>query len=712
LESQGRGKLDGGIAVVLRDRLVLGGALIILLSGCALFFAAESLAASKSGKPRLLTVDDYFAIGQVGDPRVSPDGRWIAYTVASGDLDEDETKTRIWMVPAAGGDAIPLSAEYGDSSSPRWSPDGKYLGFLSARGGEDGQDAQTQVWTLFREGGEAVQRTDTVQDVDSFAWSPDGKRMVLVLRDPKPEQLEAKAAAEKGEVYEEKTPPPWVVTRQQFKRDYVGYLDRRRTHLYVLDLASEETRQITSGDFDDSEPAWSPDGTRIAFVSNRTDDPDANYNTDIWVVAADNEDRGARLVQVTTNPGPDATPSWSPDGQRIAHNSITETDAVLYGTNHLAVSSAAGGDSKLLTRELDRMIFAPRFSARDDSIHFLLEDSGELNLARISPSGGAAERLISGPRSVTAFHQGPSGAIAALISEPHFPAEVFLFDNAAPERRSHVNDELMASLRLGEVEEIRFNSKDGTEIETFVVKPPGFSKRRRYPGILNIHGGPQAQYDFGFNFEAQLYAANGYAVVLPNPRGSTGYGQDFCLAIWQAWGESDYEDVMAAVDAAVEKGWVDPDQLAVTGWSYGGMLTNHVITKTDRFEAAATGASATLYVVNFGHDHYQRWWIQELGPPWKPESREHYERMSPFNQVEKVVTPTLILGGEKDWNVPIINSEQLYLALKLRGVPTELVVYPDEFHGIDTPTHLKDLYERHLAWFGRYPEGEGKAKAR
>jgi len=687
-------------------RIALGIAALFLLCGSSALTPTDSSAASKPSKPQLVTVDDYFRLGEVEDPRISPDGRWIAYTVTTQDLEADESSSRIWMVPAAGGDPIPLSAEGEDTSSPRWSSDGKYLGFLSSR-----NEGKTQVWTLYREGGEAVKRTDTAQGVESFGWSPDGKKLLLVMRDPKPEELEAKQAEEKGETFEEKTPPPWVVTRQQFKMDYVGYLDSRRTHLYVFDLATEVIKQITSGDFDDSEPAWSADGTRIAFVSNRTADPDDNYDTNIWVVAADNGDLGARPLQITTNPGPDGTPSWNPDGSQIAHTSNTETDAALYGTNHLAVSSAAGGESRLLTQQLDRMIFSPRFSRSDDSIYFLLEDSGEQNLARVSASGGAVERLVSGPRVVGALDQGSSGEFAVLVSEPHFPAEVFLYADGKIERRSHVNDAVLASLRLGSVEEIRYASKDGTEIEAFVVEPPDFSSRRRYPGILRIHGGPQAQYDFSFHFEAQLYASNGYVVVMPNPRGSTGYGQDFCLAIWQAWGEPDFDDVMGAVDYIVEKRWADPDKLAVTGWSYGGMLTNHVITKTNRFKAAATGASATLYVVNFGHDQYQRWWRYELGLPWKPESRQLYDQLSPFNRVENVTTPTLILGGKEDWNVPIINSEQLFFALKLLGVPTELVVYPDEFHGIDTPSHAKDLYERYLVWFGRYLKGEQTAKA-
>jgi dipeptidyl aminopeptidase/acylaminoacyl peptidase len=250
------------------------------------------------------------------------------------------------------------------------------------------------------------------------------------------------------------------------------------------------------------------------------------------------------------------------------------------------------------------------------------------------------------------------------------------------------------------VVETQFTSQDGTAIEGFIIKPPGFRKGKRYPAILNIHGGPMSQYDFGFEVESQLLAANGYVVVLPNPRGSTGFGQAFCLAIWKDWGGPDFHDVMAAVDDAVNRGWADDTRLGVMGWSYGGILTNHVITQTNRFKAASTGASEVLYVVNYGHDQYLRWWEQEFGFPWEPEARAALEAISPFNKVENITTPTLVLGGEEDWNVPIINSEQLYLALKRLGVETQLVVYPGEYHGIDTPSHIQDLYQRYLDWFG------------
>ncbi len=657
-----------------------------------------SLSAQEQTKKRSIEIDDLFKLKRVGEPEISPDGKWVAYTVASTDLKKDKSETRIWIVPALGGDALPMTGEGYSASRPQWSPDGKYLSFLAAR-----NEGKTQVWVLDRRGGEAQQLTDIPQGVSGYEWSPDGKKILLVLRDPKPEDLEKDEEKKKT-----KKPEPWVIDRLQFKRDRTGYLDNRHSHLYVYTPGEKEPIQITSGNYDESQPAWSPDGKLVAFVSNRTDNPDGNNNTDIWVVSAENTDRGQTLLQVTKNPGTDRSPAWSPDGRFLAYVTTTEPEIIWYATDHLAVVSAEGGEPRLLTQSLDRNVSSPRFSPDGKFIYFLLEDSAERHLARIANDGTDLTRPVSGQRSVRSYALGKDGLPAVLLSDPHLPGEIFVLNKGDLKQITTTNDECISSLALAEIENIHFKSQDGTAVEGFIFKPPDFNPALRYPTLLRIHGGPVSQFDFSFNFEAQLFAANGYLVVLVNPRGSSGYGQKFSLGIWQSWGVKDFEDVMAGVDHAVAQSYADPERLGVGGWSYGGILTNYVITKTDRFKAAITGASEVLYVANYGHDHYQLQWEKELGLPW--ENRETWERLSPFNSVENIVTPTLIMGGEKDWNVPILNSEQLYQVLRRLGRTTQLVVYPGESHGIRRPSFQKDRYERYLAWYGKYVKGEADRK--
>jgi len=631
---------------------------------------------------RWLTPQDLFEIKQVGSARISPDGDWVAYTVRETNLEEDESETRLWMTSTATGEVLPMSGVGSSVSEPRWSPDGNYLTFIASR-----NEGESQVWSLNRRGGEAVQLTEIEQGVNGYRWSPDGQRLLLLIRDPEEE-------AEDGQ---DDKPEPWVIDRLQFKRDNTGYLDNRRTHLYVQDLASGEVNQLTSGNYDDSQPAWSPDNKQITFVSNRTEEPDANSNTDIWVVSADNPDAASTLLQVTTNPGSDSAPAWSPDGRTIAYVTVTEPDIIWYATGHLAISPATGGPARVLTSRLDRNVSSPRYSPDGDAILFILEDSGERHLASIDESGENFYRRISGQISLRGYSMNDEGQVSALIGESHQPIEVFYQDDNRLRQLTFVNQPMLDSLNLAVVENIQFDSADGTEIEGFVFKPPGFNENIKYPTLLRIHGGPVSQYDFNFNFEAQLFAANGYVVVTTNPRGSSGYGQDFSLGIWQAWGGKDFEDVMAGVDYVIEQGYADPARLGVGGWSYGGILTNYVITKTERFSGAISGASEVLFRSNYGHDHYQRQWEAELGLPW--ENAEAWERISPFNDVAKITTPTLIMGGAEDWNVPILNSEQLYQALKRLGRETQLVVYPGESHGIRKPTFQIDRLNRYLAWY-------------
>jgi dipeptidyl aminopeptidase/acylaminoacyl peptidase len=650
--------------------------------------------------PRAITIDDYFQIRDVAQPELSPDGQWVAYTVRTKMLKEDKNEQRLWMISTHGGDPLPMTAEGVSSSHPRWSPDGKYLAFLSSR-----NEGKSQVWLLNRLGGEALRLTETVQGVNDFEWSPDSSRLVLILRDPKPE--DAEKDKDKPAPAKPKTQPPWVIDRLQFKRDTVGYLDRHREHLYVFDVASKKITQITSGDFDDSQPAWSPDGKLLAFTSNRSQpDPDATNDSNIWVVAADNTDKGAHLTQVTTNPGSDNQPAWSPDGKWIAYVTQIDPHLFYYATQNLAVSPASGGQAKVLTLSFDRSVRRPRFSSDGRFIYFTAEDDGTVNLCRIAATGGEVARPIGGRISVSTFSLGKDGSVAAQIGVSERPDEIYFLAAGAkePTRLTKTNDALISQLKVLPGEYVQFKSKDGTQVSGYLYKPSDYTPGKKVPTLLNPHGGPVGQYTASFDHLVQLYAANGYAVLRPNPRGSSGYGEKFCTAIYADWGNKDFQDDMAMVDYALAQGIADPDKLGVGGWSYGGISTDFIIAQTTRFKGAISGAGVALITSFYGHDHYQRDYEIELGYPW--EHQAVWDKISPFYKVKNITTPTLFMGGEIDSNVPVLGSEQMYQALKALGRTTELVVYPGEYHGFTVPSHIKDRLERYMAWYAHYVKGD------
>jgi len=641
----------------------------------------------------------------VGAVTLSPDGQTVAFTVTTTELDKERSWTQVWSVPHAGGPASPMTRAGSAAGAPAFSPDGRWLTFTASRSDEEGgsaeaEEATSQVWALDLRGGEARQLTKVPQGVAGYEWSPDGSRLALLIRDQDPEKVDS------TRTWTSERPRPWVVDRLQFKRDGAGYLNRLRTHLYVWDLESETLTQLTQGDFDHSQPAWSPDGHSLAFVSNRTDEPDSNANSDVWVVPSEAAPGAAPPSprRITDNPGSDGNPAWSPDGRWIAHTTGVEPDLIWYATTHLAVVSAEGGAARVLTRSLDRNVSQPRFSDDGSAITVVVEDSAERHLAQVDVQTGAVSRITVGGVSIRGYDRA-RGRTAVLASEPHLPTEVFALEEGGRRRAlSAVNDAWLSELQLGAVRNVQFDNPSGVEIEGFITTPPDYTPGQRYPLLLRIHGGPVSQYDHAFNFESQLFAAGGYVVLNTNPRGSSGYGQEFSRALWANWGVPDFEDVMAGVDFAIEEGYADPERLGVGGWSYGGILTNYVITKSTRFKAAVTGASEVLFRANYGHDHYQRQWEAELGLPW--ENAEAWERISPFNDVGNVTTPTLVMGGEQDWNVPIQNSEQLYQALRRRGIETQLVVYPGQGHGLRVPSYQKDRYERYLAWYDRFLKPE------
>jgi len=637
---------------------------------------------------RPIEVDDYFALQSVGSPVVSPEGKWVAYTVGAQDLEKDNRTTRVWMVPITGGEPLPMTSKGSSAWGPDWSPDGKHMSFVAF----SKESNSSQVFMLDLRGGERVQMTNVDGGVEDYQWSPDGTQLALIIRDQE---------AEKG-------PGPWVIDRLKFKEDYVGYLNRLRGHLYVFDIDTQAVTQITSGDYEDYSPAWSPDGSKIAFVSNRTAEPDASSNSDIWLVDSGTGYDQQDPVRVTTNPGSDGSPIWHPDGERIGYI-MAYTDRadvpISYLQSKVAIIRVGDDEPVLLTTEvLDRKAYDPHFSPDGSHIYVMLEDNGQVQLASVSVDDGTLNRPVTGQVRVEAIAVAPDGGVVVAMSKPRLPGDLFVLDAESsepqPRRLTDVNGELLSSIWLSDVEELRFPTLDGTEIQTFVYKPESFNPRKKYPAILWLHGGQESQYDYGFNFRVQLFAANGYVVVMPNVRGSGGRGLDFALSLNKAYGTHDAEDVIVATDYVIEQGYVDPDRLGIGGWSSGGTLTNVVITKTDRFAGAVSGASVGWYTSTYGHDPYALWWHTEFGPPWK--NRDLWDSVSPFMDVENITTPTLFIGGEKDWNQPIIHSEQMYQAMKHLGREASLVVYPDAYHGIRRPVYQKDLLERFVDWFDKY----------
>jgi dipeptidyl aminopeptidase/acylaminoacyl peptidase len=665
------------------------------------FCLVPSLLAQTPAK-RPIALDDMYRMQQVANPQVSPDGKWIAYTVTSIDREADKRRTAIWMVNWDGTQDVRLT--YGDASasSPRWSPDGKYLAFLSAR--EEG--GKTQVWLLDRRGGDAHALTDIKQDLSGFAWSPDAKKLVLEMSASEDEETDGDGAA-KSLSKTSKAPKPIVIDRYHFKDDVDGYVTAAsRVHLYLFDIDSKKLDALTSDkNFEDSDPVWSPDSTKIAYVSNHSEDPDQNSTSSIFVVEAR---PGATPHEIASAYAPGGQHlAWSPDGKLIAYLVGFEPKYNAYNQDRLSVVASDGGTPRALTDKLDRGIISPEFTTDGSSITFLYEDDRQEYAAKVPIAGGAVEKL-SGPDFVIHQRSSAAGHTAVSAANDTVAPEISALEEGKFRKLTAHNDALLSEIQLGTVEDISFKSKDGTEIHGMIVKPPSFEAGKKYPTLLWIHGGPNGQDDHSLQFtiyplqlERQLFAARGYVVLAINYRGSNGRGADFTRSIYADWGNKEVADLLAGVDYAVASGISDPNRLGVGGWSYGGILTDYLIASDPRFKVAISGAGSANQLSMYGSDQYVLQYNNEIGPPWK--NQDIWLKVSyPFFHADRIHTPTLFMGGQSDFNVPIIGGEQMYQSLRTLGVRTELVIYPGQFHLFTRPSYIHDRMERYVAWLDKY----------
>jgi dipeptidyl aminopeptidase/acylaminoacyl peptidase len=658
-----------------------------------------SLFAQTARRP--MKLDDLTRFRNVGDPQISPDGKWVAYVVGTTDAKEDKSNSHIWMVGIDGSNDRQITFSQESESSPRWSPDGKYLSFTSSR---PGKARGNQVWLLDRNGGEAMQLTELKGRLQGHEWSPDSKRLALVIGDPDPES-EPGPSPQPGATATPRVPKPIVIDRYRYKQDGQGYLlSGRHTYIYLFDIATKKLERLTKSKWDESSPAWSPDGTRIAFMSNHSDDPDRDPSAQLYVVDAKAESAEKQLTPATTRAGR-SRPEWSPDGKWIAFLEGEERKYGAYGMDRLALVPADGSSAPVLfkaTEDLDRGVSSPRFSADGKSIRFLVADDRSVYPMKANLSGGPAERLLSPPVVIGNWNTVADRTVVMSGGDSKVN-EVYVWEQNGLRQLTQQNDSLLAELELGATEEVSFKSKDGTQVNGLLTYPVGYAKGARVPLLLRIHGGPNSQDQHSFSVERQMFAANGYAVLAVNYRGSAGRGQKFSRSIFADWGNYEVQDLLAGVDHVIAMGVADPEKLGVGGWSYGGILTDYLIATDNRFKGATSGAGTAFTVAFYGTDQYIIQYDYEIGPPWNPKAWETYVKISyPFLHADRIQTPTLFLGGERDFNVPVQGSQQMYQALRSLGIETQLIIYPNENHGIQRPSYQRDRMERYLAWYEKY----------
>lgn len=692
----------------MRSRATLGGAARArTILALALLLAAQSsfILAQSNSDGKTLASESLWKWQFVGDPQVSPDGSKIAYVHITVDEDKDNYRSSIWLADAGTGRLKQITLGDARDTSPRWSPDGTRLAFLSNRRG-----SPAQIYVLSMDGGEARQITKIKNGASSIDWSPDGRFIAFNSRVSPPDE----GQADKKDAGKERAPKERVVTRLTYRVDGGGYLPEGFTHIFVVSSEGGEAKQVTRGDFNHNAPNYSPDGRSIAFSAIRK--PDSDYelgDSEIYVVSPE----GGEPKPLTNRRGPDDSPVWSPDGRLIAY---TGNDEKLqsYTVTRLYVMNADGSGKRELTAQYDRSVAdgvgadvgAPfggggsrlMWSPDGKRILFTSADRGNSNIRAVAVEGGAVAEVTKGDQDLSGFSIG-GGTVAAIISRPTEPFDLYTFklNDVSPRRLTSVNSENLKNVFVSKPESFWYKSFDGREAQGWVMKPAGFVEGKKYPMVLYIHGGPHALYGNNFFHEFQVLASRGYVVLFTNPRGSTGYFQEFGNIIKYRYPCDDYKDLMAGVDEVIKRGYVDADRMGVMGGSGGGLLTAWVIGHTKRFRAACAQRGVYNWysftnTADFNYTFAKRWFRDF---PWN--DPEDYRARSPISYVGNITTPLLIIHNEEDWRVPISQGEELFTALKMLKREVKMVRFPQEPHGLSRmgrPSHRISRINHIVEW--------------
>jgi dipeptidyl aminopeptidase/acylaminoacyl peptidase len=662
---------------------------------------AVPVAAAPADAPNpIFTGRDLFDLSAASDPQISPDGRTIADVRRSADIMTDKARSSIWLVNVATGEQRPLAAAAGDHFSPKWSPDGRRLAYVSSAEG-----GAPQLFVRWMDTGQTVRVTGLPDSPQAISWSPDGRRIAYLMNVPD-EGPKLGSAPEKPEGANW-AKPLQIIDKVTYRADGAGYLKPGFDKIFMVDSDGGAPRQLSFGPYFDGPPEWTPDGRAIIFSANRNADWElAGRESEIYRL-----DIGSgALMALTNRKGPDAGPEVSPDGRSIAYIGFDDTPKA-YEQAHIYVMPVNGGPARRIAPNLDRDINQIEWGPDGRSVIVGYEENGSATISRVGLDGSirpltreAATFSYDRPYAGVGFSVAKNGAIAFTVSPVDRPTDVAISTGGATRQLTRLNDLNLGGKNLATVRTLDVRAPDGGNVPSWLMLPPNYQPGQRVPLILEIHGGPYASYGPHFSTDYQLYAASGYAVLFTNPRGSTGYGQAFADGIDKTYPHSDFNDLMAAVDAAVASGVADPNNLFVTGGSGGGILTAWIVGKTDRFKAAA----AQKPVINWtsmaltadGVPFFARYWMGSM--PW--ENYQAYWSRSPLSLVANVKTPTLVVVGSEDYRTPDSEAEQFYAALKLKGVPTAFVKVPDASHGgiAARPSQSAAKAAAIIAWFDRY----------